>query len=332
MKIEKLPSGSYRIRKMYKGKNYTVVFDYKPTQKEAMLAMAKELEKVQEKNRSMKFQDAAEQYIESKRNVLSPSTVGGYRNILNHISESFLQKNIHDIEPFDVQKEINRLARECKPKTVRNYHGFISATLGMFCPNLKLNTTLPQKIKDEPYIPSDEDVKKMIRLSEGTMYEIPIILACYGLRRSEICALSVDDVDGDVLNIDKAKVQDENGKWVIKSTKTTASTRKIIIPISISEKIRKQGYVYRGNPCSITQFLEDSQDSLNIPRFSVHKLRHYFASKMSSMNIPEADIMKMGGWETDHVMKSVYRHSMIEKEENAKREAAEKMQNILFSP
>ena len=83
MKIEKLPSGSYRIRKMYKGKNYTVVFDYKPTQKEAMLAMAKELEKVQEKNRSMKFQDAAEQYIESKRNVLSPSTVGGYRNILN---------------------------------------------------------------------------------------------------------------------------------------------------------------------------------------------------------------------------------------------------------
>ena len=164
------------------------------------------------------------------------------------------------------------------------------------------------------------------------MYEIPIILACYGLRRSEICALSVDDVDGDVLNIDKAKVQDENGKWVIKSTKTTASTRKIIIPISISEKIRKQGYVYRGNPCSITQFLEDSQDSLNIPRFSVHKLRHYFASKMSSMNIPEEDIMKMGGWETDHVMKSVYRHSMIEKEENAKREAAEKMQNILFSP
>lgn len=43
------------------------------------------------------------------------------------------------------------------------------------------------------------------------------------------------------------------------------------------------------------------------------KLRHYFASKMSSMNIPEADIMRMGGWETDYVMKGVYRHSMMEK-------------------
>ena len=53
-----------------------------------------------------------------------------------------------------------------------------------------------------------------------------------------------------------------------------------------------------------------------------HKLRHYFASEMSALGVPEADILKMGGWETDHVMKSVYRHSMMEK---AKREAAERL-------
>ena len=52
MKIEKLPSGSYRIRKTYKGQAYTVVFDSKPTQKEAMLAMADELKKVQEIGRA----------------------------------------------------------------------------------------------------------------------------------------------------------------------------------------------------------------------------------------------------------------------------------------
>ena len=75
MKIEKLPSGSYRIRKMYKGKMYTVVFDRKPTQKEAMQAMAAELDKVQESHESMTFKIAAERYIESKRNVLSPSTI-----------------------------------------------------------------------------------------------------------------------------------------------------------------------------------------------------------------------------------------------------------------
>lgn len=52
---------------------------------------------------------------------------------------------------------------------------------------------------------------------------------------------------------------------------------------------------------------------------------------MSALNIPEADIMRMGGWETDHVMKRVYRHSMMDREEKAKREAAEKLKSALFS-
>ena len=76
--------------------------------------------------------------------------------------------------------------------------------------------------------------------------------------------------------------------------------------------------------------LEKTQRNLGIPHFSLHKLRHYFASEMSALGIPEADILRMGGWETDYVMKSVYRHSMMEKEENAKRDAAEKLRNALF--
>ena len=61
-----------------------------------------------------------------------------------------------------------------------------------------------------------------------------------------------------------------------------------------------------------------------------NKLRHYFASEMSALGVPEADILRLGGWETDHVMKSVYRHSMIDKEEQAKREASRKFQNALY--
>lgn len=331
MKIEKLPSGSYRVRKMYKGKMYTVIFEGKPTQKQAMLEMAKKLESAQGNHQSMTFKVAAEKYIEAKRNVLSPSTIRGYNGILKQISESFLDESIYDITAMDVQKEINRYSKDHSPKSVYNLHGFISAILGMFCPNLKLNTTLPQKLKNEPYIPSDEDVKKILDYSKGTQFEIPLILACYGMRRSEICALASDDIDGDVVHINKAMVQDENKKWVIKTTKTTTSTREIIIPTKIAERIREQGYVYDGHPGKISDYLYRTQKKLGIESFSIHKLRHYFASKMSSLGIPEADIMRMGGWETDHVMKSVYRHSMMDKEESAKRDAAEKLRNTLFS-
>lgn len=331
MKIEKRGPDSYRVRKMYKGQMYTVTFDYKPTKKEAMLAIADELQKVQTKHESMDFQAAAEKYIVSKQNVLSPSTTRFYKVTLNVLSKKFKSINIHDITVMDIQTEINRLVKGHSPKTVRNYHGFISAVLGAFRPEMKIYTTLPQRVKIEPYIPSDEDVKSILEYAKDTEYEIPLILACYGLRRSEICALTPEDLEGNVLHINKAKVFAGEGKWVEKGTKTTSSTRDIFIPAKVAELIKEKGYIFHGHPNSISDYLVRIEDRLGIPRFTMHKLRHYFASKMSALNIPEADIIKMGGWETDHVMKSVYRHSMMERDEKAKKEAAEKLQNVLFS-
>ena len=77
MKIEKLPSGSYRVRKMYKGKMYSVVFDGKPTQKEALLAITDRLKNVQEKHTNRTFLDAGEQYIGKLKKVenLEMSTI-----------------------------------------------------------------------------------------------------------------------------------------------------------------------------------------------------------------------------------------------------------------
>lgn len=86
----------------------------------------------------------------------------------------------------------------------------------------------------------------------------------------------------------------------------------------------------RAEICAL-KHLEKVEDRLEIPKFPLHKPRHYYASQMSAMGVPDADILKMGGWEMDHVMKSVYRHSMTEKEEQTKSKAAEKLQNALFS-
>ena len=328
MKIEKLPSGSYRVRKMYKGITYTVTFEHKPTQKEAVQALADEMECADLKKTLMTFFTAAESYIESKKNVLSPSTIREYYGTLNRLSEDFTKQRISDITALDVQKEINALSANKSPKTIRNYHGFISAVLGVFRPQLVLNTSLPQKRKNEPYIPSDDDVRAILKEIENTPFEIPITLACWGLRRSEICALTTDDLDEDVLTINKALVLNSEKKWVVKTTKTTASTRAIVIPTALADKIRKQGFIYNGHPNSISKHLEYVQDRLMIPRFSVHKLRHYFASKMSALGIPEADILKMGGWETDHIMKKVYRHSLQTKEKQ--KIATDKLSSELF--
>lgn len=36
MTIEKLPSGSYRIKQMYNGKRYSITLNYKPTKKKLL--------------------------------------------------------------------------------------------------------------------------------------------------------------------------------------------------------------------------------------------------------------------------------------------------------
>lgn len=330
MKIEKLPSGSYRIRKMYKGKTYTVTTEYKPTQKEAIKLLSDAMENERICTEHMTFLQAAQKYTEMKSNVLSPRTIREYEKMPNRFSDSFCNTLISDITREIIQKEINLISKDRSPKTVRDYHGFISAVLGAYRPDFKISTTLPQKVKKQPYIPSDEDVKKILKYAEGTEYEVPIMLACYGLRRSEICALSIDDIEGDKIRISKALVQDKDNDWVLKTTKTTSSTRTVIVPAKITDRIKEQGYIFKGKPGSITHFLNRAQLQLGMPHFSIHKLRHYFASKMSALNIPEEDILKMGGWGTDHVMKTVYRHAMEDKENQAQRDAANKLGEMIF--
>ncbi len=51
----------------------------------------------------------------------------------------------------------------------------------------------------------------------------------------------LNDIKEDVICINKAKVQNEKKEWIIKTTKTTASTREIIVPVEIDEKIRERG-------------------------------------------------------------------------------------------
>lgn len=329
--LEELPSGTLRLRKMHKGITYTLMFDYKPKEKEIIQVLSAEMDKVQTVDSRMTFKAASAKYVDSKRNVLSPRTIREYSRMCGRLSEWFIELPLAEIDQAAINRQTNELACNKSPKTVACLHGFITAVLGVYRPDMKISTRLPQKVKNEPYIPSDKDVKRILQYIEGSRFEIPIVLACYGMRRSEICALTLEDIENDTVHINKALVQGENKEWIIKSTKTTESTRDIVIPIEIADKIRTQGYVYNGYPGSISNHLTRVEKKLDIPHFSLHKLRHYFASKLSSMNVPEADILKLGGWETDHVMKRVYRHSMMEKEKSAQREASDKLRNALFS-
>lgn len=73
--------------------------------------------------------------------------------------------------------------------------------------------------------------------------------------------------------------------------------------------IKEKGYIYKAHPYSISDKMNKVQDDLGIPRFSIHKLRHYFASKMLTITDTKT-VQALGGWKTDSVMKTIYANSI----------------------
>ena len=312
MTIEKLKSGSYRIKQMYQGKMYRVTVDHKPSAKEAAILIAEEMQRFHgATNSSSSFEAAYRQYAESRSNVCSPSTLLNYDGVIRNMPEWFKEMNVYDIEQIHVQKLINDYAEEHSPKSVRNLHGLVSSVLKMARPDVILRTKLPDKKRQEVFIPSDEQVRAILQEVKGTRFEVPLYLAAFGLRRSEICALTIEDLEGNMISVTKAKVLQPDQTWTIKETpKTEESNRKVYVTDYVRDLILEQGYIYKGHPGDLFKMLARTEEKLGIPHFAFHKMRHYFASMTHEMGIADADIMAMGGWKTDNVMKTVYRHSV----------------------
>ena len=310
MTIAKLPSGHYRIRQMVNGVNYGITIDHKPTKAEAQELIDRKIQsigKVIDYNPTLK--DACDMYINSKKNVMSPSTVAGYRSVVRRIPDNLANKHLNDITQRDIQIFINNYAIEHSPKTTINVGSFILTVLLFY--DISMPTPkYPQKEKEEAYIPTEDEVRQIFTKAKGTKYEVAFFLATMGMRRSEILATTSAKLNGNKLTIDAAMVQDENGEWVEKTTKTVASTRTLVLPDRIADKLKQQVDAFSGSAESLNNQLHKWQDELDIQRFSFHKLRHFFASVMHQYGMSDAQIQALGGWSTDRTLKAVYRHAM----------------------
>lgn len=322
MKPEKISDTCYRVRKTYNKKRYEVTFDHKPTDREAIEAMG-EIMKSCDPTIKGSVKEYCLRYIENRSAVLSPSSIHTYNRLVRSISDTFGNLRIGLVTQADIQAETNLYATNHSPKSTRSYHGFISSVLKHYRPNMIISTTLPQKEHIDRYLPTEEDIKRIIDASKGSEFSIGFQLGVLSCRRSEIAALTLDDLNGNQLSITKNLVYD--GKWVVKhSPKTDASNRVIYLPDSLVQEIKEKGYIFKYTPPKLNEALHRYQNRLKIPRFRFHDLRHYFASYASTI-MSEADVMALGGWESDFIFKKVYRESMKEKREKSAVELASKL-------
>lgn len=326
MKVIKLKNGKYRIRPMINGRQMCFTFDHRPNKNEVDKIIA-ENTKTTSQGKSDRMSECIRMYIESKDSVLSPATIKAYSNYLKNMPRWFLDLKLSEVDTYRVQSLINEYAKEKSVKYTRNVTALVTATMRTFAPETIINTTLPKKAPESEYRPSDDDIKRILTEAQGTMFEVALWLACFGLRRSEQICLTEDDLDGNILTISKAKVQGSSGEWKVKETKTVASVRQIMLPDNVVTLIHKNGF-YQGHPNSIVCWLYKTQDRLGIPRFPLHYFRHYFASKMATIT-DEATVLELGGWRSDYVFKKNYRYAMKDNVEKAKRDAQNLIKDLL---
>lgn len=253
--------------------------------------------------------DAVQKYIDSKDGVLSPSTIRNYKSIQNNNLDDIGNTELRDLTAEKLQLWVKKLSIGRSPKTVKNNYGLISATLDMFMPDANFNVSLPQAQKKRAYTPSDKDIERILKHAQGKELELAMLLAAFGpMRRGEICALTDKDIESNVLTINKAYVLDKDGKWVLKPCpKNDSSNRQIDMPDFVIKKISGiEGKIIKATPDQISARFKRAIIFSKSPHFRFHDLRHYCASILHAMNIPDQYIMSRGGWATDNVMKRVY--------------------------
>ena len=326
---KKLPSGSWRClvfdhkdengKRIYK--SFTSADPSPKGKREAeYLAAQYVLDKENKSNNTrITFGEAANKYIFSRESILSPRTIMDYKRIRRTEISLIENLDINEITQDIIQNLINKDALLHSPKTVRNTHGFISAVLKLYRPEFALNTRLPKAKKPDIYIPTDEEIKLLLKAVEGTDMELPILLAAFGpMRRGEISALHTDNINGNTAHVcqNMVKKNTDNGfEWIIKAPKSVEGDRFITYPDEVSKLWENQdGYVTELNPNNITDRFHRILKKAGIPHFRFHDLRHYCASVQHAMGIPDAYIMQRGGWGSDSVLKNVYRHTMNDRQ------------------
>lgn len=326
-KAHKLPSGTWRCVASwtdeygkYKQKSFTAA-----TKQEAEFLASKFLT---EKKHSMKpenktLDDLINTYIENRSNMLSPSTITSYHKIRRTAFPSIIKTRMELLTPELYQRAINEYAKGHSPKSVFNAHSLANKVLKSNDVYVAEKAILPQKERKEVSIPTEEEVVKLLDSTEDTRLYLLIAFSVFlGLRRSETVGLKWKDIDFDkrTVSVRRARVKDQFGLYVEKTTKTTNSTRTLKIPqvlydtLNTLDSSNPEAYIIDDSIDALVSLFNRTREKIDFP-YKFHALRHYYASVLLVKGLPNKYAQKQMGHATDNMLKQVYQHTFKSKEE-----------------
>lgn len=314
--IKQLPSGAWHTRVLVDDRRVSITRGSYEECVAEYLALKNGVIEAQAgvSGKNITVETAIKKYIDSKKGFLSPSTIAGYEKFKRVMFQSMMKKNIFAISDSQWQAAIRAERQAGKsPKYIKNGWMFFSACIvaaGAARPEVML---YPDEHHERAYLTPDE-IDRFVEAVNGAPVEIPALLCLSSLRRSEMLALTWDNVDLDknVLYVRGAIVRGSDGMVSKKQNKTDKSRRSVPIIPPLREALLKeperQGAVVRMTGDYALTLVKKTCQAAGVTVVDLHGLRHSFASLAYHLQIPEMIAAEIGGWNDLSTMHNIYTH------------------------
>lgn len=313
-KARQLPSGKWFCRVRIDDQDIAITRD---TEKEAVaeaMAVKAGIKDAAKRPRKKTLTQAIDEYIAARENILSPSTIRGYRIIQNNRFQNMMKRDIFTVTQTQWQHAVNLEAKRLSAKTLSNSWLFIASVIAEST-GVRIAVKLPQIVRNErPWLTPDQ-VTQFVQAIKGKNVEIPALLALSSLRCSEILDLKWENIDMNrhTITVSGAAVEDENGNLIHKLENKNATSRRIVPMIpplydALSNIPQEGEYVVTMKSRIMYNYINRICVKNDLPKVGLHGLRHSFASLAYHLNMPEKVAMQIGGWANDQTMRKIYTH------------------------
>lgn len=94
------------------------------------------------KTTTLTVEKAMENYIEMKKDILSPATLCGYWSNYEHHFPLIRKIQINKLTNNDIQKEVNMQSTQYAASSLKTTYAFLSSVLKVFAPDFQVKTDL----------------------------------------------------------------------------------------------------------------------------------------------------------------------------------------------
>lgn len=279
---------------------------------------------------------------------LKRSTQSSYRANLNqHILPALGDQRLLELSRGDVQRFVTALAgKGLSRQSVKNISTTLSAvlTVAVEFGHLERNPARGIKLgaresRKERFIPSPTEFSLLVAELPEPARTILLLLAGTGMRIGEAMALRIEDVDLPNLEI---HVRQDIWHGHLDSPKTNASEATLpigprlasVLAQHLARSQKSTGFLFANeqdrplDPKYLARkHLYPAQESLGLPRFSWHTLRHFHATRLSAHNVPVRIAQAQLRHRDPALTLNVYTHVI----EESRRHAVAQVEEDLFS-